>query len=68
MSTNGCLNSEHSHLPDDDGSGPFCWPRIHLHGPVSGPVCGAPTPKDRKRHLTAWRSGVTCSDCLATLR
>jgi hypothetical protein len=42
---------------------------IHLHRPVSpAPVCGAPVPADRARHLTAYRSEITCPACAATLR
>lgn len=42
---------------------------VHLH-PFNSPrpVCGAPIPEDRKAHLTAWRSDITCEACLATLR
>lgn len=42
-------------------------PVVHLHGPVSGPRCGAPWPEDRKRWTTAYRSEITCDACLATL-
>jgi len=42
---------------------------IHLHRPTSpAPVCGAPVPQDRRNGLTAYRSDITCPDCLATLR
>lgn len=44
-----------------------CAPAVHLHGPVSGPVCGADQPDDRKRESTAYRSDTTCLACLATL-
>jgi len=40
---------------------------VHLHRPTSpAPVCGAPVPTDRARHLTAYRSDVTCPACRAT--
>ena len=42
---------------------------VHLHGPASAdPVCGAPVPVNRRAHLTAYRSDITCLDCVATLR
>jgi len=41
---------------------------IHLHTPTSArPVCGAPIPADRMRDLTAYRSDITCPDCLDSL-
>lgn len=40
---------------------------VHLHGPVSGPVCGADVPADRKRGMTAYSTDVTCGACLGTL-
>lgn len=42
-------------------------PVVHLHGPVSGPVCGAPWPDDRVHETTAYRSLTTCPACLGTL-
>jgi hypothetical protein len=42
-------------------------PVVHLHGPISGPVCGAPWPYDRVHETTAYRSHTTCPACLATI-
>jgi hypothetical protein len=40
--------------------------RIHLHTPTGRIVCGAVV-GNMKEQTTAYRSEVTCNDCLATL-